>query len=50
LGPDLVNVGIGELEIGLVIVGIGPDVVKIRLKKITIRVFSEGESLVEIDI
>jgi len=48
LGPGLVNVGPGVDEIGLVIVRIGPDVIKIKLEKI--RVLSEGESLVEIDI
>jgi hypothetical protein len=50
LGPGLVNVGPGVDEIGLVIVRIGPDVVKIKLENITMRVLSEGESLVEIDI
>ena len=60
LGPDLVHAGLGVGEIRLVvrirlevteyIVKIGPDVVKITLKNITIRVVNEGESLVEIDI
>ena len=59
LERDLVNAGLGVGEIGLLIVRImglnvveyiGPDVVRIKLKNIAIRVFNEGESLVEIDI
>ena len=50
LGPDGLNVRVGELEIRLFIVKIGPNVVDIKLRNIPIRVFSEGESLIKTDI